>query len=96
MEFVGSETMGGGGGGRSTVARATRLGAFGSGDGEFHRPSALALVPGLCLVVRELGNRRLQVFATPDVMLVNSMSHARVAWLVAVARGILHRQERLF
>jgi hypothetical protein len=39
-----------------------RLGRYGSGDGEFHQPSALALVPGLGLVVRDLRNGCLQVF----------------------------------
>jgi hypothetical protein len=44
------------------VGRA-RLGSKGSGDGEFSCPSALALVPGLGLMVREYGNHgRLQVF----------------------------------
>jgi hypothetical protein len=57
IEFVGGDVDGGGGVGRA------RLGKGGSGDGEFHLPSALALVPGLGLVVREMGNEgRFQVF----------------------------------
>jgi hypothetical protein len=56
IEFVGGDVGGGG------VGRA-RLGKGGSGDGEFWFPSALALVPGLGLVVREIFNEgRLQVF----------------------------------
>jgi hypothetical protein len=55
IEFVGGDVDGGG------VGRA-RLGKYGRGDGEFHSPSALALVPGLGLVVRERINCRLQVF----------------------------------
>jgi hypothetical protein len=56
IEFVGGDVGGGG------VGRA-RLGKKGSGDGEFCFPSALALVPGLGLVVREMGNEgRFQVF----------------------------------
>ncbi len=55
IEFVGGDVDGGG------VGRA-RLGTQGSGDGEFSWPSALALVPGLGLVVREWGNDRFQVF----------------------------------
>ena len=55
IEFVGGDVDGGG------VGRA-RLGKLGSGDGEFNGPSALALVPGLGLVVREFGNGRFQVF----------------------------------
>ena len=56
IEFVGGDVDGGG------VGRA-RLGKWGSGDGEFKDPSALALVPGLGLVVREISNGgRLQVF----------------------------------
>jgi hypothetical protein len=55
IEFVGVDVGGGG------VGRA-RLGKRGSGDGEFISPSALALVPGLGLVVREIPNERFQVF----------------------------------
>ncbi len=55
IEFVGGDVDGGG------VGRA-RLGKRGSGDGEFINPSALALVPGLGLVVREIINARFQVF----------------------------------
>ena len=51
-----AEALGGGGVGRA------RLGKMGSGDGEFIDPSALALVPGLGLVVRESYNGRFQVF----------------------------------
>jgi hypothetical protein len=46
---------------RPTLGKAD--GDSGSGDGEFRNPTALALVPGLGLVVREEGNGRLQVFA---------------------------------
>ena len=61
IEFVGGEFVGGDGLGGG-VGRAS-LGKWGSGDGEFDYPSALALVPGLGLVVRELGNGgRFQVF----------------------------------
>jgi hypothetical protein len=81
------ESVGGGGVGRASRAR---LGRGGSGDGEFKCPSALALVPGLGLVVREAGNSgRLQFFATPDAMSMASMSAARVGWMVGVARGLL-------
>ena len=53
IEFVGGD-VGGGGVGRARL---------GSGDGEFIIPSALALVPGLGLVVREISNGgRFQVF----------------------------------
>jgi DNA-binding beta-propeller fold protein YncE len=55
IEFVGGDVDGGVGG--------ARLGKYGSGDGKFKDPSALALVPGLGLVVREMGNEgRFQVF----------------------------------
>jgi hypothetical protein len=67
--------------------RAT-LGSFGFGDGEFHAPSALAFVPGRCLVVKDFACvGRLQFFATPDMIAMASMSPARVAWMIAVARG---------
>jgi hypothetical protein len=48
-------------------------------------------VPGLGLVVREMFNGRLQVFATPDAIAMASMSCMRVAWMVAVARAVLRR-----
>ncbi len=52
IEFVGG----------SWFRRGARLGREGSGDGEFRYPTALALVPGLGLVVREVFNGRFQVF----------------------------------
>ncbi len=48
------------GGGRPSLGKAG--GGAGSEDGELHGPTALAVVPGLGLVVREWDNRRLQVF----------------------------------
>ena len=51
---------GGYGGGWPSLGKAG--GGFGSGDGELCGPIALAVVPGVGLVVRELGNGgRLQV-----------------------------------
>ncbi len=85
VEFVG-DGVGGDGGGRPS------LGGHGSGDGEFDRPTALAVVPGLGLVVREVGNSRLQVFVTPDAIAMAAMSPVRVAWMTAVARGVLRRR----
>jgi hypothetical protein len=83
IEFV----DGGVDGGVARVGRAS-LGKYGTGDGVFCCPLALALVPGLGLVVRELGNYgRLQFFATPDTIAMASMSASRVGWMVAVARG---------
>ena len=52
VEFVGGDGVG-----------LATLGKPGSGDGEFSFPSALALVPGLGLVVQEIDNKRVQVFA---------------------------------
>jgi hypothetical protein len=49
--------------GAAVASLGHRLGGMGSGHGEFEYPSALALVPGLGLAVREVGNGgRLQVF----------------------------------
>ncbi len=59
VEFVG-DGVDGDGGGRPSLGMAG--GGEGSGDGEFDVPTALAVVPGLGLVVREFGNYRLQVF----------------------------------
>jgi hypothetical protein len=85
IEFVGGDVDGGGVG-------SARLGKGGSGDGEFTNPSALALVPGLGLAVREAGtNWRVQLFATPDAIAMASMSAVRVGWMVAVAQGVAFR-----
>ncbi len=59
VDFV-CDGVGGVGGRRPFLGRAD--GRWGSGDGEFAWPTALAVVPGLGLVVREAGNARLQVF----------------------------------
>jgi hypothetical protein len=85
VEFMG-DYAGGAGGGRSS------LGALGSGDGEFRGPVALAVVPGLGFVVREFFGSRLQVFSTADTIAKATMSPVRVAWMVAVARAVLHRR----
>ena len=83
VEFVGG---GGGGGGRPSLGKAG--GEWGSGDGEFIYPVALALVPGLGLVVREFSNGgRLQVFSTPDMIAMRRMSVIRVAWMSAAVRA---------
>ncbi len=82
IEFVGGG-VGGDGRGRA------RLG--GNGHGDFNFPSALALVPGVGLAVRELGNTRLQIFATPDTIAMSCMSAVRMGWMAAVARGAAHR-----
>ena len=56
---------------------------------------SLALVPGLGLVVREDGKGGwLQVFSTPDVIAMATMSH-RVGWMVAVVRGLARRSSVL-
>jgi hypothetical protein len=86
IEFVGA------GGDMDRGGRAS-LGRWGGRDGEFVSPTALAMVPGLGLVVREYGNGgRVQFFATPDTIAMVSMSPCRVAWMVAVSRGLLHRR----
>jgi hypothetical protein len=59
VEFVG-DGVGGDGGEWPSLDKAG--GGLGSEDGEFFFPTALAVVPGLGLVVREQRNSRLQVF----------------------------------
>ncbi len=59
VKFV-CDGVGSGGGGRLSLGKAG--GGFGRGDGEFIWPSALVVVPGLGLVVRDKVNGRLQVF----------------------------------
>jgi hypothetical protein len=81
---------GGFGGGWPSVGKAG--GRPGIRDEEFGSPTALAVVSALGLVVREYGNRRLQVFATPDAIAMAAMSPDRVAWMTAVARAVLRRQ----
>ena len=76
------EFMGGDADGR--IDRAT-LGKHGTEDGEFRYPSALAVVPGVGLVVRY--RDRVQVFVTPDMAAMDAMSDARVAWMGVVARA---------
>jgi hypothetical protein len=88
VEFV-CDGVGGDGGGRPSLGKAG--GRHGSGDGELTNPTALAVVPGLGLVVRDHGYQRLQVFATPDAIAMAAMSCMRVAWMVAVVRGALRR-----
>jgi hypothetical protein len=86
VEFVG-DGVGGDGGGRPS------LGGYGSGVGELIFPIALAVVPGLGLVVREADNDgRLQVFATPDAIAMAAMSPCRVAWMGVVAVAVLRRR----
>jgi hypothetical protein len=56
--------------------------------GEVCHPSALALVPGLGLVVREYSNvGRLQLFATADAIAMAAMSISKTTWMTAVARA---------
>jgi hypothetical protein len=58
------------------------------GDGVRPSPSALALVPGLGLVVRDnFAGGRVQVYATPAVIAMATMSLVRVGWMGAVARA---------
>jgi hypothetical protein len=82
---------GGVGGGRPSLGKAG--GRPGIRDGELLGPTALAVVPGLGLLVSEIGNGgRLQVFATPDAIAMAAMSPNRVAWMTAVARAVLRRR----
>jgi hypothetical protein len=90
VKFV-SDGVGGAGGRRPSLGKAG--GGYGIGDGDFWGPTALAVVPGLGLVVRELCNGgRVQVFATPDAIAMAAMSPCRVAWMAAVARAVLRRR----
>ncbi len=63
--------MGGGSGaglGSGDAGGVSSLGTAGRRGGEMHYPSALALVPGLGLVVREDDGARLQVFTTATAL----------------------------
>ncbi len=83
-----------GAGGRPSLGKGG--GGWGTGDGEFYNPIALAVVPGLGLVVREHIGFRLQVFATPDTIAMAAMSPVRVAWVGAVARAAARRRLAAF
>jgi hypothetical protein len=87
VEFV-VDGVGAADGGWASLGRAG--GGHGTGHGEFWCPSALAAVPGLGLVVRDIHG--LHVFATPDAIAMAAMSPTRVAWMAAVARAVLERQ----
>ncbi len=89
VEFV-CDGVGGVCDGWPTLGKAG--GGGGRGDGEFNGPTALAVVPGLGLVVREWIYERLQVFATPDAIAMAAMSPNRVAWMGAVAQAVLRRR----
>ena len=68
-----------------------RLGKAGDG-GRGIVPSALALVPGLGLIVREYGNGgRFQVFSTSDILAMRAMSAIRVGWMTATYRAAVNR-----
>ena len=85
------EFMSDGGGRRSSLGSAGNR--PGIRDGKFFYPTALALVPGLGLVVREWGNNgRLQVFSTPDILAMQCMSASRVGWMTATFRAVVKRQ----
>ena len=59
----------------------------------FQHPSALAIVPGLGLVVRDTSSDlALHIFATSDVLAMRAMAPIRVAWMIAGARSILKRR----
>ena len=76
----------------SGLVVSSEVGEGDARDGELTSPSALALVPSLGLVVRELGGGgRVHFFGTPDAIAMASMSCCRVGWFVAVARGTLRR-----
>ena len=88
VEFVSD----GGDGGRPSLGKAG--GGYGIGDGEFQSPSTMALVPGLGLVVRECWNYRLQVFSTPDMLAMRTMSDVRIGWMTATYRAIVNMCRR--
>jgi hypothetical protein len=70
-----------------------RLGISGRVDGELMYPSAVSLIPGLGLVVLELGNDgRVQFFTSPDAIAMDSMSPHRVGWIAAVVRAAAWRR----
>jgi len=79
VEFV-DDGIGDDGGGWPCLGRELRF------------PDALAVVPGLGLVVREYGKGRLQVFATPDAIAMAAMSPCRLAWMGVVAVAVLRRR----
>ncbi len=57
-------------------------------------PVAVAVVPGLGLLVREYTTNRLQLFAGRDAVAMTSMSAHRVGWMVAVVLAALAGGQR--
>ena len=70
-----------------------RLGGSGV-DKVLSTPVAVAVVPGLGLLVREYTTNRLQLFADRDAVAMASMSAHRVGWMVAVVLAALQRNQR--
>jgi hypothetical protein len=88
VELVGDGDSGDGGGDRPSLGKVG--GGPGQADGEFWNPTALAVVPRLGLVVRDLD--RIQVFTNPDAIAMAAMSPCCVAWMTVVARSVLRRR----
>jgi hypothetical protein len=90
IEFVGGDVDVG-----RPRARLTNFG-FGDRKDSVCDPLALALVPGLGLVVRQNGGTvgRFHLYATPDTIAMAAMSACRVAWLGSVARGMARHKLR--
>jgi hypothetical protein len=65
--------------------RPCSLGGFGVQEGQLRWPTAVAVVPGLGIVVRDL--RRVQVFALPDDIAMSRMSLPRLAWMSVCYRA---------
>lgn len=81
VEFVGR-------GGFRGAPLGARHGGYSSRVREFKSPEALALIPGIGLVVREAGScGRLQAFASGEARAMAAMSRARVAWMSAAVRA---------
>lgn len=59
--------------------------------------SALALVPGIGLLVRSQlgsGSDGLMLYTTPDLRAMAAMSEARVTWITVVVRGVFRRARK--
>ena len=68
----------------------------GQGRSHFNTATAVTVMPGIGMVVREYIATTVHFLVTRDVIAMARMSRDRVAWMVAVARGlaITHRDAR--
>jgi hypothetical protein len=69
------------------------IGGVDHDDGRLQKPSGLAFVPGLGLIIREDSGGRMKVFSDPSTVAMVTMSHLRTAWMTVVVRAGMRRHQ---